>query len=83
MTLMSHGARREAPSATVSFALRMVDGRYLASPDYGALGTFDLALAHLWLWPLIESDEARAARIAEVRKRMPWSGPLSAVRAKP
>lgn len=70
-------------SATVTFALRMTDGRFIAEPKHGQLGTYSLEFAQLWVWPVAESDDARAARIAAVCKIHPWAGPLTATRARP
>lgn len=68
-------------AATCTFALRLGDGRYVTDPA-GKLASYDLALAHLWLWPSTDGDEARAARIAAVVRRYPWMGMPTAVRAR-
>lgn len=67
-------------TATCTFALRMLDGRYVSDPA-GVTGSYSLDSAYLWLWPT-ESDEARAERIAAVVKRYPWMGKVTVVRAR-
>jgi len=68
-------------AATCTFALRMADGRFVTDPGIPG-GSHSIENAHLWLWPLGESDEARAARIAAIVKRHPWICRATAVRAR-
>jgi len=68
-------------AATCTFALRMGDGRYVVDPNT-TLSSYSIDNAHLWLWPLVESDEARAERIAQVVERYPGIGRAVAVRAR-
>ncbi len=69
------------PTATCTYALRMGDGRYVTDLTSEA-GSYSIDNAHLWLWPIGETEEARAERVAAVAKRYPWIGRPVAVRAR-
>lgn len=67
-------------AATCTFAVRYF-GLYLTDPD--TLGTTaHLDKAHLWLRPIDESEESRAAWMASVAKRLGYPGHLVPVRAR-
>lgn len=74
-------ADRRQPAATCTFALRLSDGRYVTDMA-GVSASYSIDNAHLWLWPIAESDEERAARISVIVKRYPWLGRATAVRAR-
>lgn len=78
---MTRPASHLPPAATCTYALRLADGRYVADPA-GVAATVSLDHAHLWLWPLVETDEARAEGVTAVAKRYPWIGQPVAVRAR-
>lgn len=71
-------------AAICTFALQFPNGEFIIDPSNWMRTTKNLSDAHIWLWPLDESDEARAARIVAVKKRMkyPPDGKISAVRAR-
>jgi hypothetical protein len=62
--------------------LRLPDGRFLADPE-GAVATYSTFDAQLWLWPLNESDQERAARAAVIGRQPGGARPLVAVRYRP
>lgn len=70
------------PGALCTFMLRMPDGRFLADP-IGASATYSTFDAQLWLWPLSESDQERAARAAVIGRHLPGARSLVPVRARP
>lgn len=70
-------------SATCTFALRFPNGELAFDPTDWRHTTTDLSLAHLWLWPIDESAEQRAAHVQEAQKRMHYPlGVLAVVRAR-
>lgn len=69
-------------AATCSFALRMPNGQFVADPDTRAI-TYSIDVAHLWLWPIDESEAARAERVEGVARRYPWIGQATPRRARP
>lgn len=79
---MTRPASHLPPAATCTYALRFPNGEYVFDPRDWKQTTNSLALAHLWLWPIDESAEAREAKIAKVREQMKFPMPLVAVRAR-
>jgi hypothetical protein len=78
---MTRPASHLPPAATCTFVLRLADGRYVSDPA-GAAASCSIDNAYLWLWPLIETEEARDERVAAIAKRYPWIGAPTAVRSK-
>lgn len=74
------------PGALCSFMLRLPDGRFLSDPS-GTSATYSTFDAQLWLWPLNESDQERAARAAAIgrlaARHLSGTGRLVPVRARP
>lgn len=74
--------QREAHLATCTYVV-IIGGLYAYDPlDFEKRG-FDSSAAHIWLWPVDETPEQRKERLENVAKRMKWSGPIAATRARP
>lgn len=69
-------------AATCSFALRLPNGQFVADADTKAI-TYSIDVAHLWLWPLDESEAVRAERVELVARRYPWIEQATPRRARP
>lgn len=72
---------RQPLAATCTFVLQLADGRYVVDPVGAVSESIDEA--HVWLWPLAESNEARQERVAAICKRHPWIRQATAVRSRP
>lgn len=74
--------QREAYLATCTYVV-ILGGQYAYDPvDHEKRG-FSPAEAHLWLWPVSDTEEQRKERLDAVGKRMKWTGPIAATRARP
>lgn len=78
---MTRPASHLPTAATCTYALQLADGRYIVDLA-GIASSSSIDHAYLWLWPLIETAEARAERVAAVAKRYPWIGVPMAVRSR-
>lgn len=78
---MTRPASHLPPSATCTYALRLIDGRYVTDLA-GIAGSYSIDNAYVWLWPIGDTDEDRAERVAAIMKRHPWIGGAVAVRSR-
>lgn len=78
---MTRPASHLPPAATCTYVLRLADGRYVTDlADVASSSSIDSA--HLWLWPVGDTAEDRAERVAAIAKLHPWIGMPVAGRAR-